>query len=183
MSSKQDGVAVRTAAELERKLNYGQKFAEVYGIATDARTAAEEALQATEQLDSSLTQEEVFNRLTNNGTSQAIYRENGEIYINASFIKTGSISSDMIKAGIIRSVDYEVKEVDPIYPGTDVFPDSTMYPSHGEDIVRGIEIDFAAGVIRGVLVSNVTDELAARISALEAIVFPKTTMLEGEDEE
>ena len=42
-----------------------------------------------EDLDDSLDQDEVFNRLTNNGAAQGIYLENGKLYINASYIATG----------------------------------------------------------------------------------------------
>lgn len=37
MSSKQDRQGVRTASDLERKYNFGKTFAEIMGIATDAR--------------------------------------------------------------------------------------------------------------------------------------------------
>lgn len=39
-----------------------------------------------------LTQEEVFNILTNNGASQGIYMQDGKLYVNASYLKTGIIS-------------------------------------------------------------------------------------------
>ena len=42
-------------------------------------------------LDSSLNQVGVFNRLTNNGQTQGIYIENGKIYINATYIKSGTL--------------------------------------------------------------------------------------------
>lgn len=48
--------------------------------------------QATDDLDDSLTQREVFNRLTNNGQTQGIYLSNGLLYVNASYIETGIIS-------------------------------------------------------------------------------------------
>lgn len=48
--------------------------------------------QSTDDLDESLTQREVFNRLTNNGQTQGIYLSGGLIYINASYIETGIIS-------------------------------------------------------------------------------------------
>ena len=41
--SKQDRQAVRTASELESKYQFGKKFAEIMGIATDARDYAEKA--------------------------------------------------------------------------------------------------------------------------------------------
>lgn len=40
-------------------------------------------------LDKSLTQQEVFNRLTNNGNAQGIYLVNKKLYINAEYIATG----------------------------------------------------------------------------------------------
>lgn len=48
--------------------------------------------QSTDDLDDSLTQREVFNRLTNNGATQGIYLSGGKVYINANYIETGIIS-------------------------------------------------------------------------------------------
>lgn len=48
--------------------------------------------QSTDDLDDNLTQQEVFNRLTNNGQTQGIYLSNKMLYINASYIATGTIS-------------------------------------------------------------------------------------------
>lgn len=45
-----------------------------------------------DELDDSLTQREVFNRLTNNGATQGIYLSGGLLYINATYIETGTIS-------------------------------------------------------------------------------------------
>ena len=41
MSVKQDRQGARTAADVERKYNFGKKFAEVYGMITDARDSVE----------------------------------------------------------------------------------------------------------------------------------------------
>ncbi len=172
--SKQDRVYTRTASDLERKYQFGKTFAEIMGIATDAQDAADRANDAADKANeavNSLDQEEIFNRLTNNSTDQGIYRENGKIYVNASFIKTGFISSDLIKAGVIRSLDYKSVEVEKIYPSESLFPDVGLYPNNGESITQGIEIDFEAGVIRGVFFSDVTNELADRITKLEQAVF------------
>ncbi len=87
MSAKMDGVHTRTPQQLEQKLNFGKSFAEVMGIATDARDAAEEAKKATENLDDNLTSEEIYNRLTNNGQLQGLYRDDdGNLYVNAEYI-------------------------------------------------------------------------------------------------
>lgn len=53
--------------------------------------------QSTDNLDNSLTQREVFNRLTNNGQTQGVYLSNSKLYINASYIATGTISDAMGK--------------------------------------------------------------------------------------
>jgi len=50
-----------------------------------ADTAASSAVDAQ-------TQETIFNKLTNNGTSQGIYLKDGKLYINGDYIKSGTIS-------------------------------------------------------------------------------------------
>lgn len=40
--------------------------------------------------------ERVFNALTDNGKQEGIYMQNGHLYINASYIKSGQISADLI---------------------------------------------------------------------------------------
>lgn len=48
-------------------------------------------------LDNSLTQQEIFNRLTNNGQTQGIYLSNGKLYINADYIKTGTLDGVVLQ--------------------------------------------------------------------------------------
>lgn len=85
--SKQDLNAPRTAADIERRYNFGKSFAEVMGIATDARDTAAEAKKAASDLDVKLTHEEIFKILTDDGKMQGIYRDDdGQIYINAEYI-------------------------------------------------------------------------------------------------
>lgn len=92
--SKQDGYSSRTAADLERKYNFGKTFAEVYDLVSEAQRAAQEAQNAFDGLN----QEQIFNLLTNYGESQGIYRDdNGDVYVNASYIKGGTISGDHVK--------------------------------------------------------------------------------------
>ena len=47
---------------------------------------------AVNELDESLNQEGVFNRLTNNGTVQGLFLEDGDLYINATYIKSGTLT-------------------------------------------------------------------------------------------
>ena len=67
-------------------------------IAYNANVAANVAYTA---VDTKLTQQDVFNRLTNNGQMQGIYMDSGDIYINASYIKTGYLEADRIQANSI----------------------------------------------------------------------------------
>lgn len=97
--SKQDRQGVRTAAGLEQKYKFGKSFAAVMGIATDAQKKAEEASSSYENLD----HDEVFNLLTKNGALQGLYRgADGELYINASYLKSGKILADLIDGNNLK---------------------------------------------------------------------------------
>lgn len=87
MSAKQDRVSARTATDIERKYNLRKTFAEAVGLAGNAKRTAENAEEAVDELDEKLDSEEIFNRLTNNGEIQGLFRgEDGELYVNAEFI-------------------------------------------------------------------------------------------------
>lgn len=62
-----------------------------------------------QQAVNSQTQEDIFNKLTNGGKMQGIYLKDGEIYINASYIKAGELLADLLKTGVISSADGTVK--------------------------------------------------------------------------
>ena len=56
----------------------------------DNYTNKDEVIDA---VDKKLTQEDIFNRLTNNGASQGMFIEDGNVYFNASYIATGMLTS------------------------------------------------------------------------------------------
>lgn len=60
-----------------------------------------------------LTQEEVFNILTNNGASQGIYLQDGKLYINGTYIKGGIISGQTIEGGSIE-ITYQDDDGNPV---------------------------------------------------------------------
>ncbi len=71
-----------------------------YAVATEDytdKTSATAAKTAVTEFDNSLTQVNVFNRLTKNGTLQGIYMSSGNLYVNASYIKTGTLDTVTIK--------------------------------------------------------------------------------------
>lgn len=57
------------------------------------------ANESVKNLNDSLTQTEIFNRLTNNQQNQGIYLSGTNLYINASCIKAGDLSADLINGG------------------------------------------------------------------------------------
>lgn len=50
-----------------------------------------EAINSTAELDASLDQESIFNRLTNNGEAQGIYMQDGKLYINLTYARAGTL--------------------------------------------------------------------------------------------
>jgi hypothetical protein len=71
------------------------------GMTKEQGVIVEQAREATQQLDDSLTQEEIFNRLTDNGAAQGLVLYNGELYINASYINAGYMSANHIQGGTL----------------------------------------------------------------------------------
>lgn len=55
----------------------------------------------SEITNESLTQDAIFSKLTNNGEMQGIYLSGGHVYLNASYMQTGSLSADLIKTGTL----------------------------------------------------------------------------------
>ena len=57
--------------------------------------------EAVGALDTALDQQDIFNRLTDNGQLQGLYMLNGELYVNASYIQSGLLSADRISGGVL----------------------------------------------------------------------------------
>ena len=67
----------------------------------DVAAAEARANAVTAALNTALNQQGIFNRLTNNGQTQGIYLKNGKLYINSTYIDTGTLNADLIRAGMI----------------------------------------------------------------------------------
>ena len=61
-----------------------------------ANQSASDAQQSVDDLDNSLNSEGVFNRLTDNGKIQGIYMSGGQLYINGSYIKSGTLDASQV---------------------------------------------------------------------------------------
>lgn len=85
------------------QLNSGTSYS---GITTEQSVIIEQAIEATlTDVDETLTQQDIFNRLTNNGSAQGVILYNGQIYINASYMRSGTIDGDYVNAKLLQIVD------------------------------------------------------------------------------
>lgn len=127
-------------------------------LADEAKDYADEkdtALQKT--ISDSLTQQEIFNRLTNNGETQGIYLQDGKLYINGTYLKTGTLDADLIKTGnlLVGGVN-KVGEIDLYYGGT----------HYGTINSSGIDLNATLwGSIRYLLNPNIFSGFSMRSSA------------------
>ena len=71
------------------------------GGQTVNQIASSAAGTAVNSYDTALNQTKVFNKLTNNGAAQGIFLQNGELYINATYINTGTLSADLVRTGYL----------------------------------------------------------------------------------
>lgn len=71
------------------------------GTASNNQSLADYTKSQGEAAVNAQTQQSIFNKLTNNGQTQGIYLSDGKLYINGSYIKTGSIDAQYIKTGYI----------------------------------------------------------------------------------
>lgn len=84
--------------------------------------------------------------------------------------RISNLTVDDIIAGRIKSTDFASIDLKELYPSSGLYPSDTTYPNNGEQIIRGFEIDFAAGVIRGAWLNDVIEGHAQQIQALEKSV-------------
>ena len=71
------------------------------GFTKEQAQLVNEVKQSIVDLDDSLTQEEIFNRLTDGGAAQGVILYNGQLYINASYINTGYLNANHIQGGTL----------------------------------------------------------------------------------
>lgn len=73
---------------------------------TQANAEAKSASTAVTNLNTSLNQQEIFNRLTNNGQTQGLYLQNSKLYVNASYINSGALTVSSGSTEIFRADVY-----------------------------------------------------------------------------
>ncbi len=60
---------------------------------------------AISEYDTSLGQDEIFNKLTNGGTKQGIYIKDGVLYINAEYILAGMLAGERVNCRGLKAID------------------------------------------------------------------------------
>jgi len=153
-----------------------------------AKAAASEAV---ERYDDALTQQEIFNRLTDNGAAQGLVLYDGQLYVNATYIDAGELNAAIVRiknlsvadisSGMIHSADYSTIVIPMLYPATDLYPAPDLYPNYGEQVTSGFAIDFRTGQIYGGFYSEQIATLQDAVLALQqavtamqsALVYPK----------
>lgn len=63
------------------------------------------AREAVEALDDDLTQQEIFDRLTDNGAAQGMVLVDGQLYVNATYMRSGTIDGGVVNAKLLNIVD------------------------------------------------------------------------------
>lgn len=66
---------------------------------------ADDVADAIKKYDTSLGQDEVFNKLTKGGTEQGIYIQDGKVYINAKYILAGLLAGERINGRGLKVID------------------------------------------------------------------------------
>lgn len=164
-------------------------------VAPHAMTAeqaflVEKAMQsAIDTVDESLTQEDIFNRLTDNGQAQGLYMVNGQLYFNGSYLRAGEINADVVRiinlsvsdidTGLIHSADYETVVIPKVYPTTTLYPAANVFPNYGERVIRGFAIDFATGQIYGAFYSDQIEDLQDAQDEMSGDIVDLQTTVSG----
>lgn len=99
-----DGVRQISLPVMERLLENGRQTLSAIGSGTGTvATVSQEARRLAQQLSiarqavDAQTQVDIFNKLTNNGQAQGVFLEDGQLYINASFLSAGIIDAAVVQ--------------------------------------------------------------------------------------
>lgn len=109
------------------------------GVRPSGLTATQ--LRVINQLNASLDQEGIFNRLTNNGEVQGLLLYDGKVYLNASYINTGFLSANRIKGGTIDGNTVSAKQFRAIDSDGNVVATFDSVITLGEPTNKHVEID------------------------------------------
>lgn len=84
--------------------------------------------------DTSLGQPEIFNKLTNNGKNKGIYIQDGELYVNASYILSGVLAGKLINGKGLNVIDKDGQVTLKIDDDGNVYIKATEFSLEGKNI-------------------------------------------------
>ena len=93
----------KAEAMSEPENEYGFEDTPMNSLRAQVSENKQYAEDVAQEAVNSQTQEDIVNRLTNNGQAQGIYLQDGQLYLSASYILTGGLKADLIKAGVLQS--------------------------------------------------------------------------------
>ena len=155
-----------------------------------ANSTANDASEAVTTLDNSLTQQNIFNRLTDNGAAQGIILYNGQLYINATYINAGLLSVGRIGFNDVEGHYQVPNENDPtsLLPGeaisdgwiigTDSYQDITLFncdyavPLRGQTIT--LTFTYKTRVANGISLYRAFESSDGAYVSYEDYWFPQT---------
>ena len=85
------GINGTTALESKGETAQTNSGTKPSGVTNEQGFLIEQAYEVATNLDKSLDQEGVFNRLTNNGEAQGIYIIDGQVYVNMTYARSGTL--------------------------------------------------------------------------------------------
>jgi len=155
-----------------------------------ANSTANAASEAVTTLDNSLTQQNIFNRLTDNGAAQGIILYKGQLYINATYINAGLLSVGRIGFNDVEGHYQVPSENDPtsLLPGeaisdgwiigTDSYQDITLLncdfavPLRGQTIT--LTFTYKTRVTNGISLYRAFESSDGAYVSYEDFWFPQT---------
>lgn len=97
-----DGVSETSA---EPASEYGFEDTPLNELKSQIKAVSDNIDAADRDAFEKVTQEQVFNKLTGNGVVQGLFFQNGQIFINAAYLASGTLQAGLIKSGILASKD------------------------------------------------------------------------------
>ena len=189
--SKQDRQGVRTPADLERKYNFDKRFAEIMGIANDAR-------DSVEKVESTL-RDEMKNQVT------SITRDTEQIIMSAleEYVRTGdfetyketvsaeiAVMADKVSISVSETVRNEVNsasdqlqaQINEIRMNYDFGPDGQYIGKKDSDTMLRLVNDMMQILVSGVAATTVDKTgLTADEANIKTIHMGDYTLALGED--
>lgn len=109
---------------------------------------------AINEYDNSLGQPEIFNKLTNNGKNKGIYIQDGELYINASYILSGVLAGKLINGKGLNVKDKNGQVTLKIDDDGNVYIKATEFSLEGKNISDVVAAESGKFMTLNVILSN-----------------------------